>query len=238
MTFDDNALEQRLLGALHAAAVAVEPSGDLWSRVLHSIDEDRRHRRRVISVIAGSLAVVSLAVVAVLISLEEHPIVSSLGYRVGWWQLEVIESAVLITLIAAMAPAIRRFGRGYADDLFPPGDSTGDRLVALLDVAYLLVFTGYLFVSAEFTKPHGYVVWDLGEQLANSVARIAGLLLLMGVLHAATFMAIPILALVANTTRTGRRLPGWVAWLVAIPFLVVALKIMLVFVAGVASTLD
>ena len=237
MTFDDNALEQRLLGALHAAA-AVEPSGDLWSRVLHSIDEDRRHRRRVISVIAGSLAVVSLAVIAVLISREEHPRASSLGYRVGWWQLEVIESAMLVTLIAGMAPAIRRFGRGYADDLFPSGDTTGGRLVALLDVAYLLVFTGYLLVSTEFTKPDAYIVWDLGDQLASSVARIAGLLLLMGVLHAATFMALPILALVANTTRTGRQLPGWVAWLVAIPFLVIAFQIMLMLVAGLASTLD
>ena len=163
MTFDDNALEQRLLGALHATAVAVEPSGDLWSRVLHSIDEDRRHRRRVIAVIAGSLAVVTLAVVAVLLSLEEQPTASSLGYRVGWWQLEIIESAVLITVIAGMAPAIRRFGRGYADDLFPRGDTTGDRLVTLLDVAYLLIFAGYLLVSAEFTKPHAYLSWDIGE---------------------------------------------------------------------------
>jgi hypothetical protein len=238
VTFDDNALEQRLLGALNAAAAAVEPSGDLWSRVLHSIDEDRRHRRRVISVMVASLAIMCLAAVAVLVSLEEHPTLSALGHRVGWWQLELVESVVLVTLIACMAPAIRRFGRGYADDLFPQGDTTGDRLIALLDVAYLLVFTGYLFVSAEFTKPHAYVVWDFGEQLAGSVARIAGLLLLMGVLHAATFMALPLLALVANTTRTGRRLPGWVAWLVAIPFLIVFFKIVLVLVAGLATTLD
>jgi hypothetical protein len=236
VTFDDNALEQRLLGALHAAA-AVEPSADLWSRVLHSIDEDRRHRRRVISVIAGSLTVVLFAVVAVLVSLEEPATTSSLGYRVGWWQLELVESAVLVTLIAGMAPAIRRFGRGYADDLFPQGDTTGGRLVALLDVAYLLVFTGYLLVSAEFTEPNAYILWNLGEQLSGSVARIGGLLLLMGVLHAATFMALPILALVTNTTRTGRRLPGWVAWVVAIPFLVIAFQIMLLLIAGLASTL-
>jgi hypothetical protein len=236
VTIDDNALEQRLLSALHAAA-AVEPSSDLWSRVLHSIDEDRRHRRRVISVIAGSLAVMLLAVVAVLMSLEQSPF-SALGYRVGWWQLEVIETAVLATLIAGMAPAIRRFGRGYADDLFPTAETTGDRLVALLDVAYLLIFAGYLLVSAEFTKTHDYAVWDLGEQLASSLARVAGLLLLMGVLHAATFMALPIVALVANTTRTGRRLPGWVAWLLAIPFLALTLVLFRILVAGLASIFD
>jgi hypothetical protein len=236
VTIDDNALEQRLLSALHAAA-AVEPSSDLWTRVLHSIDEDQRHRRRVISVLAGSLAVMLLAVVAVLMSLEQSQF-SSLGYRVGWWRLELVETAVLVTLIAGMAPAIRRFGRGYADDLFPTGDTTGDRLVALLDVAYLLIFTGYLLASAELTKTHDYVVWDLGEQLASSLARVAGLLLLMGVLHAATFIALPILALVANTTRTGRRLPGWVAWLVAIPFLALTFQVFLILIAGLASTFD
>ena len=237
MTIDDNALEQRLLSALHAAD-AVEPSSDRWSRVLHSIDEDQRHRRRVISVIAGSLTVMLLAVAAVLISLEQHPRLSSLGYRVGWWQLELVETAVLVTLIAGMAPAIRRFGRGYADDLFPPGETTGDRLIALLDVAYLLIFTGYVLASAQFTKTDDYIVWDLGEQLASSLARIAGLLLLMGLLHAATFMALPLLALVANTTRTGRRLPGWVAWLVAIPFLALVFQLFLMLAAGLASTID
>ena len=237
MTIDDNALEQRLLSALHAAD-AVEPSSDLWSRVLHSIDEDQRHRRRVISVIAGSLTVMLLAVAAVVVSIEQHSRLSSLGYRVGWWQLELVETAVLVTLIAGMAPAIRRFGRGFADDLFPPGDTTGGRLIALLDVAYLLVFTGYLLVTAEFTKTHDYILWDLGEQLGSSLARIAGLLLLMGLLHAATFMALPLLALVANTTRTGRRLPGWVAWLAAIPFLVLAFQLFLMLAAGLASTLD
>jgi hypothetical protein len=235
VTIDDNALEERLLSALHAAA-AVEPSSDLWSRVLHSIDEDQRHRRRVIAVIAGSLAVMLLAVVAVLMSVEQSPL-TALGYRVGWWQLELVETAVLVTLIAGMAPAIRRFGRGYADDLFPSGDTTGDRLVALLDVAYLLVFAGYLFATAQLTVTDDYRMWDLGDQVGSAVARVAGLLLLMGVLHAATFMALPVLALVANTTRTGGRLPGWVAWLVAIPFLVIVFKVMLLLVAGVATTL-
>ena len=235
MTFDENALERRLLSALHAADT-VEPSGDLWSRVLHSIDEDRRHRHRVIAVLCGSVAVLVAAVVAVLVSLEKAEF-SSLGYRVGWWQLEVIETAVLVTLIAGLAPAIRRFGRGYADDLFPPGESTGDRLVALLDVAYFLVFTGYVLASAEFGVPHDYLIWQLGSQLESSLTRIGALLLIMGLLHAATFMALPILALVANSTRTGRRLPGWVAWLIAIPFLAIMFQMFLILVSGLAALL-
>jgi hypothetical protein len=60
----------------------------------------------------------------------------------------------------------------------------------------------------------------------------------MGVLHAATFIALPLLALVANTTRTGRRLPGWVAWLVAIPFLALTFQVFLILIAGLASTFD
>lgn len=236
MTFDESALEQRLMSALHAAD-AVEPSPDLWSRVVHSIDEDRRHRHRVIAVCAGSLTVLALSVIAVLLSLQ-HARFSTLGYRVGWWQLEVVETAVLLTLIAGLAPAIRRFGRGYADDLFPPGDTTGDRLVALLDVAYFLVFGGYVLVSVEFAPTHSYLVWDLGSQLGSSLSRIGGLLLVMGLLHAVTFMALPVLALVANSTRTGHRLPGWVVWLVAAPLLLVTFWFFLSLVGAVLSILD
>ena len=235
MTFDENALEQRLFSALHAAD-RVEPSGDLWSRVVHSIDEDRRHRRRVVAVLSGSLAVLVAAVIAVLASLEDADF-SALGYRVGWWQLELVETALLVTLIVGMAPAIRRFGRGYADDLFPPGDRTGDRLVALLDVAYFLVFSGYVLVGVEFSAPHDYLTWNLGEQLGSAAARVAGLLLLMGLLHAATFMVLPILALVANATRTGRHLPGWVVWLIALPMLGVTFLFFLQLVAAIVTVL-
>ena len=43
---DRSPVEQRLIDALRSTE-RVDPSPDLWSRVVHSIDEDRAHRRRV-----------------------------------------------------------------------------------------------------------------------------------------------------------------------------------------------
>ena len=45
-------IEQRLLHAFEQADL-VEPSPDLWSRVVHSIEEDRLHRKRLLRTAAG-----------------------------------------------------------------------------------------------------------------------------------------------------------------------------------------
>ena len=55
-------VEQRLVNALRSTD-RVEPSPDLWSRVVHSIEEDQAHRRRVVTSFAISIAVVAGLVV-------------------------------------------------------------------------------------------------------------------------------------------------------------------------------
>ena len=50
-------MEQRLQRAFEVAD-RVEPSADLWSRVLYSIEEDREHRRRIVRAVVAVASVV------------------------------------------------------------------------------------------------------------------------------------------------------------------------------------
>ena len=208
--------EKILRDALRAAE-DYETSPNLWARVVHSIEEDTRHRRRV-TVVAAAIVIVALILVAAgLLNVESMQLINgSERRRVGWGAMEVIEFIALGTLVAALGPAIRRFGRGYVADIFGRGGATGERLLQLLDVAYYLVFSGYILVTARFAAPSAFHLYAVGAQVEEALWRIGGLLLIMGVLHALTLVTMPVIGLVFNTTRTGRRLPRWVTILLVL----------------------
>lgn len=192
-------LEQRLSDAFHSAD-RVEPSPDLFSRVVHSIEEDRAHRRRVLGAATAAVVMVAAVVVTGLLNLRDVP----RGRAIDRELMMVLELVTVITLTVVLGPAIRRFGRNYAEDLWPAAPRVATGLLRLLDIAYGLVFAGYILLT---TRMAGENLID--EQLADAALRIGGLLLLMGVLHALTLMALPIVALVDNSTRRGARLPRW-----------------------------
>jgi hypothetical protein len=197
-------IEQRLVDALRSVE-HVEASTDLWSRVVHSIEEDRAHRRRVLESFASViLTATGLAVVGIL-NVVEAPS----GRQVRLGVMELIETIALVLLVAVLGPAIRRFGRGYARDLWRSNPDTADALVRLLDVAYLLVFGGYILLTAHFDFDTATI--GIARQLEDLGWRIGGLLLTMGLLHAVTIMTLPVVALIANSTRRGRPLPRWLA---------------------------
>ncbi len=123
-------------------------------------------------------------------------------------------------LVVVLGPAIRRFGRSYAADLWPPGSSTPHLLLRLLDVAYYLVGAGYVLLSTEFR--FGTFDGRLAEQLGDASIRIGGLLLALGVLHATTLFVLPLIAFVDNATRTGKPLPRWILLLLILIAVAVA----------------
>ena len=138
-------VEQRLIDALRSAD-QVEPSPDLWSRVVHSIEEDRAHRRRVVTSAAAATAVIATLLVVALLALTDGPY----GRYVRLPVLQVIQFVVLVMLVVVLGPAIRRFGRGYATDLWRATPETAAAIVRLLDVAYVLVFAGYVTPAEAF----------------------------------------------------------------------------------------
>jgi hypothetical protein len=184
----------------------VEPAPDLWNRVVHSIEEDRRHRRRVVRTVSAICAALAAFVIVGALSVQD----GRFGRFLDRPTMEVLEVLALTTLLLALGPAIRRFGRGYASDMWPAGDAMPRALLRLLDVAFYLVGAGYILLSTELEFTDGLLAGRLADQLGEAAVRIGGLLLLFGVLHATTLFVLPIVALVHNSTRTGHRLPRWV----------------------------
>lgn len=117
---------------------------------------------------------------------------------------------MLIGLAAVLGPAIRRFGKGYADDLWPATSSTPSALLRVLDLAYYLVFSGYILLTTELDFATLGSSEVLAGQVQQAAARLAGFMLVMGLLHAATLMVLPMVALLDNSTRVARPLPRWI----------------------------
>jgi hypothetical protein len=199
-------VEQRLMQAFDAAD-RVEPSADLWSRVVHSIEEDREHRRRVVRTATTAVAALAALVAAGALAIQINPDTSE--RFVHRPTMELLETIGLLALLLTLGPAIRRFGRGYANDLWPTGSVTPVALLRLMDVALYLVGIGYILLSAEFEFATVSTSDQLGDQLAGASIRMGGLLLALGVLHAHTLFALPMIALIDNSTRMARRLPRW-----------------------------
>lgn len=222
-------VEQRLVNALRAAD-RVEPSSDLWSRVVHSIEEDQAHRRRVVTSFAITIGVIAGLVVVGLLNVIDTPS----GRQVRVPAMELIETIALVALVAVLGPAIRRFGRGYAHDLWRMTPDMATSLLRLLDVAYLLVFGGYILVTTYFD--FGRSTTLVAEQVEDLYWRIGGLVLTMGLLHAATIMTLPLIALVSNSTRVGRKLPRWIIAILVIVGIGVGLLGLQALVGGIASS--
>ena len=222
-------MEQRLQRAFEEAD-RVEPSVDLWSRVLYSIEEDREHRRRVVRVSVAAVVLCAVLVLATVASLRAG---SSGGQYVPWPAMELIEVITLTAVAVIIAPAIRRFGRGFADDLWTTEPATPRAMLQLLDVAYALIIAGYVLTTTQFEHEAG-VTLAVAEQLHEAAERLGGELLLIGLLHAMTMMALPLVALVSNSTRRNRKLPRFAVALIVIGGVVLGF-VTLQLVAGVIA---
>lgn len=201
-------VEQRLVEVFQASG-RFEPAPDLWNRVVHSIEEDRLHRVRIVRTTALILAAVATFATVVLVSIED----GRFGRQIHRPTLELLEVLGLTTLLVTLGPAIRRFGRNYAGDLWPRWSTLPDALLRLLDVAFYLVGAGYILLSTEFEFTERVFDGHLGDQLSDASIRVGGLLATFGVLHALTLFVLPLVALLDNSTRRGRTPPTWVALL-------------------------
>lgn len=186
-------LEQRLSEALHSAD-DYEASPDLFARVNRSVEEDKAHRKRLVRNFAFSVA--GLIVIALATGSTIHA--NSRGLLlIPAWVLETIATVVMVWILAVLGPSIRRFGRNYVDDIFAITDGTGERILRLLDIAYYLVFTGLILTSIELANWNADVVFQ--SELENSLVRIGGMMVAMGVLHAVTLIALPVVGFVYSS---------------------------------------
>ncbi|MEP7046683.1 MAG: hypothetical protein ABI949_08395 [Ilumatobacteraceae bacterium] len=189
-------LEQRLVEAFADARSSVEENPDLYARVTRSLDDAcarRRYRWKLAGWSAGLVA--SNAALALALSDYENG-----RFIMPWWVIELITNTVLVALAVGLGPFIKRFGRSYAADVFRANPRTGKSYLVLTDVAYYLIFTSFVLFTVTFVERPK---WErsTGAQLEHEIARIGGILLIMGVLHAANVVALPIIGRLLSSNK-------------------------------------
>jgi hypothetical protein len=199
-----SALEDRLHDAL-AGSGEMSPSPDLFRRVVDGIDADRRRRRRLRTVAAAWLLGTALATTAV-VALTPR---GKEGMRMPWWILEVGTDVALVAVALWLGPFIKRFGRAYAADVFHDNPLTGKSYIVLTDIVYYLIFAAYILFTLHVAPQRDWANDITGlvtaEQVTAELARLGGILLVIGVLHGLNIVLMPVLGRLFSLNR---RLPG------------------------------
>jgi type III secretory pathway component EscS len=191
------AMEDRLRSALHDGAAAVQDSPDLFARVLLSIDDDRLRRRRR----ARSIAIVAClvgAAIALTVAVTE-PREGKL--LMDWWILELMTTVLLVVIALWLGPFIKRFGKSYAADVFRANPRTGKSFILLTDIAYYLIFLSYILFTVSYEPRSGWSETVNAQQLQHETARVAGILLIIGLLHGLNLLALPVMGRLLTLNR-------------------------------------
>lgn len=118
-----------------------------------------------------------------------------------WWVLELIVVGVLLTLLGILGPLIKRFGKGYAADVFRASPRTGKSFLVLMDIAYYLIFGAYVLFTVQFDRASGWAQEVSAAQLEDSAIRVGGMLLLMGLLHGLNVLSLPVIGRLFSLNR-------------------------------------
>lgn len=192
----DHVLESRLIEAFADARTSVFENPDLFARVTGSVS-DARDRRRFRLVVAAWILVFVAANTALALALSDF---DNGRFQMDWWVIELITNIVLVALAVGLGPFIKRFGRSYAADVFRANPRTGKSYLVLTDVAYYLIFTAFVLFTVTFVEPARWAI-STGTQLKAEVARVGGILLIMGILHAINVVALPIIGRMLSSNR-------------------------------------
>lgn len=189
-------LEDLLRDAMQAGPEP-EVSPDLFARVSESIEADRASRRKAWRVAAtwiGGL-VIAGSIIGVVTPRDER------GLQMPWWVLEIGQTLVLVAIAVWLGPFIKRFGRAYAADVFRDNPMTGKSYIVLTDIVYYLIFTAYILLTLRFEPQEWWGPEATAAQLQDSIAEIAGILLVIGILHGLNILILPVLGRLFQLNR-------------------------------------
>ncbi|MGH9164478.1 MAG: hypothetical protein ACRDZW_03055, partial [Acidimicrobiales bacterium] len=71
----------------------------------------------------------------------------------------------------------------------------------LTDIAYYLIFFSYILFTVSFEVKGGWGQAVNGGQLQHEVARVGGILLILGLLHGANLVAMPMMGRLLTLNR-------------------------------------
>jgi hypothetical protein len=189
--------EELVRRALSDGSAQVHESADLFARVVQSIDDDRirRRQRRRGAFVASSFAGAFVAVIVAVTDRREGELL------MDWWILELITTVFLAGLALWLGPFIKRYGKAYAADVFRANPRTGKSFIVLTDFAYYLIFLSYILFTTTFELPSNWDDVVNGAQLKSEVSRVAGIVLIIGVLHGVNLLALPLIGRVFTLNR-------------------------------------
>lgn len=118
-----------------------------------------------------------------------------------WWILELITTGVMLMIVLMLGPLIKRYGKSYAADVFVANPRTGKSYLVLMDVAYYLIFGAFILLTIRFEPPRDWADTVNAAQLQSETVRIAGLLILMGLLHGLNVITLPIIGRLLSLNR-------------------------------------
>ena len=191
-------LERLLSEALHDAGSHVAPSEDLFARIRSGIADDRIRRRRRRAIVGGGVAAAVIALTIALFTLTQG------DPHMSWWILELVVFGVLAALALILGPFIKRFGRSYAADVFRSNPATGKSFIVLTDFAYYLIFSAYILFTTQIERPRDWGMSVGPEQVENSIIRVGGILLIIGLLHGVNLLVLPIIGRLLTLNRRPR----------------------------------
>lgn len=189
-------VETRVVAAFSAARAGVHENPDLFERVTRSLAE-AHHRRLFRLRLTAAIVSFVVGVGALALALSDF---ENGRFTMRWWVIELVTDIVLVALAIGLGPFIKRFGRSYAADVFRADPRTGKSYLVLTDVAYYLIFASFVLFTVTFVAPHDWSS-STGVQLKHEVARVGGILLIMGVLHAANVVALPVIGRLLSSNR-------------------------------------
>ena len=108
-----------------------------------------------------------------------------------WWVLELIKFLALIVLAIGLHQLIRRFGKNYVGDIFRSTPQVGRNFIILADFAYYLIFGAYTLFNVNFDPQEDWVATVGASQLEEFVFSLAGICLIIGILHGLNVFVLP-----------------------------------------------
>ncbi len=200
-------LEDRISHALRSSPT--RPSPDLFDRVVDSIEADRRRRRTAWQLGCAAVVVVAGLTTAVLTLSPRYP---DGALAMPWWTVELGTTLVLLALAVWLGPFIKRFGRAYAADVFHDNPMTGKSYIVLTDVVYYLIFVAYILGTSTFAPHEGWNNSSTGtvtpDQAQAAAIRVAGILVIIGILHGLNIVLMPVLGRLFSLNRSLSGHPG------------------------------
>ena len=165
---------------------------------------------------------------------------------------ELLVVGIMVAMVVLVGPFIRKFGEMFEQTVFGAVPETGADVLRLLDVSYYLIFGAFTMMTISFDSP-----FDSGDHLLGwiqwATVRIGGLLLLIGVLHVALIVFLPIMGLVHAANRRRIRIshggvsidPGLdkvdsaitaISWVVVVLLLLQLAPLLLAGIGGIAGS--